>query len=167
MRWTRRKRSAVERAAGIGADAAAAAAHRQSTAVGDMQQQAAQVDDSLHSRSPAASTAAAAEAVADRTSDAQPQQASRPQRQSQLPIGAFQRLPQVQVAAEQLSSALRKAQKLANSKTIKNEAAKARNRWVRGAGGISRAALALVRHKIAVQSRCQVFIRLTGHAALT
>lgn len=35
---------------------------------------------------------------------------------------------QVQVASEQLTSAMRKAQRIASSKTIKNEAAKARNR---------------------------------------
>lgn len=124
MRWTRRKRSLVERAAGIGADAAPAAAHRLPADHSDCQHPAAQLDGSLHS-----SNAGGDAAGGGADDEQQSQQEGRARRQSQLPIGAFQRLPQVQVASEQLSSALRKAQRLVSSKTIKNEAAKARNRW--------------------------------------
>ena len=121
MRWTRRKRDAVERAAGIDADAAAAT-----------QRQAAEQDadssPASHTGSSVSSQQAAGDPSADDLGHDQAQLSGGPRRQSQLPIGAFQRLPQVQVASEQLSSALRKAQRLPSSKTIKNEAAKARNR---------------------------------------
>lgn len=121
MRWTRRKRDAVERAAGIGADAAAAT-QRQSAEQNVKRDPASHTDDSASSRH------ADGDPSVDDSAHGQDRLGSAPRRQSQLPIGAFQRLPQVQVSSEQLSSALRKAQRLPSSKTIKNEAAKARNR---------------------------------------
>lgn len=57
------------------------------------------------------------------------QQAHHARQGSRLSAAAAALLPQVQVASEQLSSAMRKAQRMGSSKTLKNEAAKARNRW--------------------------------------
>ena len=81
LRWTRRKRSAVERAVGIGADAAAA--HRQPPVA--LKQQLAELDGDRD---------AAEEGGSAERETAEADGAALPQRQTQLPIGAFQRLPQ-------------------------------------------------------------------------
>lgn len=121
VRWTRRKRDAVERAAGIGADAAAVTQRHSA-------EQEADSDPASHTDDSVSRQHADGDPSVDDSAHGQDRPSSAPRKQTQLPIGAFQRLPQVQVSSEQLSSALRKAQRLPSSKTIKNEAAKARNR---------------------------------------
>lgn len=133
--WARRRRSVVEVAAGE-ATVASDVAHRLEAIAISTATEAATDSSCIDSKKPETKTHQP-NATDSEASSIAPKGAGR--RIRELPIGAFQKLPQVQVASEQLTSAVRKAQRLGATKTIRNEAAKARNRAARQMDAVMKA----------------------------